>query len=122
MSTFEKGARVRVRNSSIDSFLIAIRKRIEGRTGVVRGHVWGDPNRILVTFPKQGRKSEYEAPQISARDLELAEDDAVLLRCSHCGKMESVSREAMKNGDSPWVETWTAGNLGLCGGSEGCTP
>ncbi|WP_186130453.1 hypothetical protein [Burkholderia gladioli] len=74
MSTFEKGMRVRVKASVLDSFLVAFRKRIEGRVGIVRGHVWGDENRVLVTFPKIGRKPEFEAPQINARDLEIVDE------------------------------------------------
>jgi hypothetical protein len=50
-----------------------------------------------------------------------AQNDAVWLECTGCGKKECMSRRALENGDA-WATSNEAAGEGQCGGSERCIP
>lgn len=69
---FEKGDRVRVKADCVHFYNVDFQRRIkDGRVGVVRGR--GSNGNPLVTLTACGRKKEYDAGEIFAHDLELAE-------------------------------------------------
>jgi hypothetical protein len=76
MNTFNKGDRVRVKESALDGYPKSLEARLRGREGLVTGHAGRNPNRVFVTFPKNGRKLEFHFPgYIHASDLEPTDGD-----------------------------------------------
>ncbi|WP_349573066.1 hypothetical protein [Azotobacter salinestris] len=74
--TFKPGDKVRVKDSELDSYKTEFQRKIKGRVGVINSVEHGDwkyHDRPFVIFPAEGRKKEYRAGQINARNLELIE-------------------------------------------------
>ncbi|WP_143031405.1 MULTISPECIES: hypothetical protein [unclassified Pseudomonas] len=76
---FEKGDKVRVKESAINGYLAEFRQKVKGgRIGSIRGYrmpvrPWDNP---LVEFPAEGRRKAYCAI-VSWRDLELVEKSSI---------------------------------------------
>jgi hypothetical protein len=70
-----KGAKVKIKDSEIESFRIDFQKRVRGRIGIVRGHTGamsGNPI-PLVEFPKEGRRHHFDAGSIREKWLDVVE-------------------------------------------------
>lgn len=69
----EKGTKVRIKECSLDGFLVAFQKKVRGRVGVVTGHFSFRPGSSLVEFPAVGRKKELKMCLIGNAHLELVD-------------------------------------------------
>lgn len=70
-----KGAKVRIKDSEIDSFYVDFQNRVRDRIGIVRGHV-GTKTRDpipLVEFPAIGRRRHFDAGMVREKWLEVVD-------------------------------------------------
>jgi hypothetical protein len=70
-----KGAKVKIKDSEIESFRIDFQRRVCGRIGIVRGHMRSMTNNPipLVEFPKEGRRHYFDAGGIREQWLDVVE-------------------------------------------------
>lgn len=68
----EKGTRVRIKASEIDSYRPEVARKIRDRVGEVYGFTfpYGQP---MVRFPAAGRRKEFRLGGVDVRLLEIAE-------------------------------------------------